>query len=83
MAIENTLAQSVCKVVETLYGQSVDEKTIQLQATRKEFEGDYTLVVFPFLKISKKPKQIDDITASKIHIVSRFWGAKVQKNFQL
>lgn len=69
MALENTLAQSVCKVVESLYGQSVDEKTVQLQATRKEFEGDLTLVVFPFLKISKKSPEV---TAQEI-------GAELQR----
>lgn len=54
MSLDTTLVQSVKKAVESLYGQSVDEKLIQLQATRKEFEGDLTLVVFPFVKMSKK-----------------------------
>ena len=40
--------------IETLYGQAVPEKMIQLGATKKEFEGHLTLVVFPFLKISRK-----------------------------
>lgn len=54
MSLDTTLVQSVKKAVESLYGQPVDEKLIQLQATRKEFEGDLTLVVFPFVKMSKK-----------------------------
>lgn len=54
MSLDTTLVQSIKKAVETLYGQTVDEKLIQLQATRKEFEGDLTLVVFPFVKMSKK-----------------------------
>ena len=54
MSLDKSLVQSVKKAVETLYGQSVDEKLIQLQATRKDFEGDLTLVVFPFVKMSKK-----------------------------
>ena len=37
-----------------LYGQEVAEKMVQLQKTKKEFEGNLTLVVFPFLKISRK-----------------------------
>ena len=40
--------------VKALYGQEIPEKTAQVQQTRSEFEGNLTLVVFPFLKISKK-----------------------------
>ena len=54
MTIENKIAQSVLAAIEKLYGQSVQAGQIQLQGTKKEFEGDLTLVVFPFLKISKK-----------------------------
>ena len=50
-----TAAQAVIK---DLYGQDVPEKMVQLQKTRSEFEGNLTLVVFPFLKMSKKgPEQ--------------------------
>ena len=49
---------SVQKAIENLYGQSVGEEQVQLQKTKKEFKGHLTLVVFPFLKISKKnPEQ--------------------------
>lgn len=58
MSIERKLSQSILQVLSDLYGQSVDEKSIQLQATRKEFDGDLTLVVFPFLKISKKTPEL-------------------------
>lgn len=58
MSIEIKLSQSILQVLSDLYGQSVDEKSIQLQATRKEFDGDLTLVVFPFLKISKKTPEL-------------------------
>lgn len=58
MSIEKKLSQSILQVLLDLYGQSVDEKSIQLQATRKEFDGDLTLVVFPFLKISKKTPEL-------------------------
>ena len=47
MSLDKSLFQSVKKAVETLYGQPVDDKLIQLQATRKDFEGNLTLVVFP------------------------------------
>ena len=58
MSIDKKLSQSILQVLSDLYGQSVDEKSIQLQATRKEFDGDLTLVVFPFLKISKKTPEL-------------------------
>jgi len=49
---------SIQKAIEELYGQTVDAGQIQLQKTKKEFKGHLTLVVFTFLKISKKnPEQ--------------------------
>ena len=54
MKIESILAKEVCKAVENLYGLSVEEGKISLQKTRKEFEGDLTLVVFPFVRSSRK-----------------------------
>ena len=42
------------EAIEALYGVQVDDKLVQTQATRKEFEGDITLVTFPLLKTSKK-----------------------------
>ena len=58
MKIEDKLTESVHKGVKELYGQEVPAKMIQLQKTKKEFEGHLTLVVFPFLKLSKKgPEQ--------------------------
>lgn len=58
MNIENAICSSVISVVKGLYGQDVPEKMVQLQKTRSNFEGNLTLVVFPFLKISKKnPEQ--------------------------
>jgi arginyl-tRNA synthetase len=52
--IDNILYKSVGEGISTLYGQTADVRLIQLQKTRKEFEGDITLVVFPLLKISGK-----------------------------
>ena len=54
MNLEITLAQSVAEAIKQLYGAVVETEKIQLQKTRKEFEGDFTLVVFPFLALSKK-----------------------------
>ena len=58
MKIEDKLVASVISGLKALYGQEVPEKMVQLQKTKKEFEGHFTLVVFPFLKMSKKgPEQ--------------------------
>ena len=54
MKIESMICSAVINAVKTLYGQEVQEKMVQLQKTKREFEGNLTLVVFPFLKISKK-----------------------------
>ena len=54
MNIENKLSASVMEAIKALYGQDVPEKMVQLQKTRAEFEGNLTLVVFPFLKLSRK-----------------------------
>lgn len=54
MNIEQTLVNGVVEAVKALYGAEFDAEKIQLQKTRKEFEGDYTVVVFPFLAMSKK-----------------------------
>ena len=63
MSLEEKLMHSIMQTIEDLYGQKVEEKMVQLQTTKKEFEGDLTLVVFPFLKISKKTPEL---TASEI-----------------
>ena len=58
MNIEQKLTVTVIAALNALYGQEVPEKMVQLQKTKKEFEGHLTLVVFPFLKMSKKgPEQ--------------------------
>ena len=58
MKIEEKLTGSIAEAIQSLYGQEAPVNFIQLQKTKKEFEGHLTLVVFPFLKISKKkPEQ--------------------------
>ena len=57
MTIEQQIVATAIAAVKELYGQEVPEKMVQLQKTRSEFDGNLTLVVFPFLKIShKKPE---------------------------
>lgn len=54
MSIEKQICGAALEAVKALYGQEVPEAMVQLQKTKKEFEGNLTLVVFPFLKMSKK-----------------------------
>ena len=70
MKIEERITQSVINAIRELYGQDVPEALAQLQKTKSTFEGNLTLVVFPFLKMShKKPED----TAQEI-------GEYLQKN---
>ena len=54
MKIERSIESAVLTAVKELYGQDVPQQMVQLQKTKAGFEGNLTLVVFPFLKISKK-----------------------------
>lgn len=59
MTLENILTKKVQEAVKNLYGIEVSEQQVQLQKTRPEFEGDITLVVFPFVKAARKaPAQV-------------------------
>ena len=68
MNTETFISQIVASSIEALYG-AVNPAQIQIQKTRKEFEGDYTLVTFPLLKISRKAPEA---TATEIgeHVVA-------------
>jgi arginyl-tRNA synthetase len=66
------ILKKVKEAVKELYGIEADEKMIQTQATRKEFEGDITLVTFPLVRMTKKAP---DITATEI-------GESLKKNNQ-
>lgn len=58
MKLEIRLQEVIINAIDSLYGQVVTAGQLSLQKTKKEFEGHYTLVVFPFLKMSKKgPEQ--------------------------
>jgi arginyl-tRNA synthetase len=54
MTIESQLKQQALEAVEALYGEKIDEKLLLVQLTRKDQAGDFTVVVFPLLKVSKK-----------------------------
>jgi arginyl-tRNA synthetase len=77
MKIENQICSSVIAAVKELYGQDVPEKMVQLQKTKETFEGNFTVVVFPFLKIShKKPEdtaqEIGEYLEKNCKAVARF-----------
>lgn len=77
MNIENQIASAAQAAVKELYGVDVPEKMVQLQKTRPDFEGNLTLVVFPFLKMShKKPEDTAQEIGEKLveicPAVSRF-----------
>ena len=58
MSTEQFLQQAIATTVAALYGQQAAESPLQIQTTRKEFKGDYTLVAFPLLRASRKgPEQ--------------------------
>ena len=52
--IENVIASSVQEVLKELYGADIPVAASAVQRTRKEFEGDFTIVVFPFVKAARK-----------------------------
>ncbi len=61
--MEKQLISAVVKAVSELYGQEVPESMVQLQKTKAGFEGNLTVVVFPFLKMSRKKP---DLTAQEM-----------------
>lgn len=54
MSAENFIAAKASEAIKAVYGADVAPETLQVQPTRKEFEGDYTLVVFPLLRITRQ-----------------------------
>ena len=56
--IEKLLTDSLKDAVKILYSTDIEDKLIQIQKTRSEFEGDYTVVVFPLLRTSKKSPEV-------------------------
>ena len=53
MTPELFIAAKASEAIQAVYGAEVDPATLQIQVTRKEFEGDFTLVTFPLLRISR------------------------------
>ncbi len=77
MNFEEIITQAVIESVRELYRSEIGPESITLQKTKKEFEGDFTLVVFPFLKISRcKPdetaRQLGEKLMEKLPFVEKF-----------
>ena len=77
MNLESVLTESVIKAVKILYNQDIEFESVQFQKTKKEFEGDLTLVVFPFVKMAKKSpelagNEIGNFLKNEIPMVSAF-----------
>lgn len=73
--MENQLKNAVVAAVEQLYGSAPDQSQITLQKTKKEFVGDWTLVTFPLLKLSRKnpaqtAQEIGDYLKENVSIVA-------------
>ena len=58
MTPEQFISSKAAEAVKSIYGADIEPSMLQVQVTRKDFEGDYTLVVFPLLKISKKNPEV-------------------------
>jgi len=77
MNIELIIKDQVAVAINSLYGQPVDPAQVQVQLTRSEFEGDQTVMVFPFLRISKKSpeatgQEIGEYLVANVAEVSKF-----------
>ena len=88
MSLESIFSEGVIQAVSNLYGQTITPDIIQFQKTKKEFEGDITLVVFPFVKLARKsPEQTgEEIGAylkSRFDIIEKYNIIKGFVNFSI
>ncbi len=83
MSIINSIQKGVIKGILTLYNVEVNVDKIAINATRKEFSGDFTIVTFPFTKVArKKPEEIgEDLGDFLVHNVKEIAGFNVIKGF--
>src|ERR1043166_6592901 len=94
MQVENILSTKVSEAVKSLYHSDFPTDKIIFQKTNQEFEGDITLVVFPFVKLSKKSpeetaKQLGEFLQAhvgeveKFNVVKAFLNIVISKKFWL
>lgn len=94
MNLETILGTVVADAVKTLYGLETELNQIQLQKTKKEFEGDLTVVIFPFVKAARKsPEQTgqeigeyllqNNPVVSKYNVIKGFLNLSINKSYWL
>jgi len=94
MNLETILGTVVADAVKTLYGVETEVNQIQLQKTKKEFEGDLTVVIFPFVKAARKsPEQTgteigefllkNNPVVSKYNVIKGFLNLSINKSYWL
>lgn len=88
MTIENSLIATIQQALQELFDLSVEDQKISLQPTRKEFQGDFTLVVFPYVKAARKSPEetgriIGEYVQTNMAEVSAFNVIKGFLNFSL
>ena len=81
--IENKLQQAVATALKNLYGIEAAPEAVTLQTTKKEFDGDYTVVVFPYVKQARKsPEQVgNELGAAVKQLVGEVSDFNVIKGF--
>ena len=94
MNLETTIGTVVAQAVETLYGLKIEANQIQLQKTKREFEGELTVVIFPFVKAARKsPEQTgqeigeylqkNNPVVSAFNVIKGFLNLSISKNYWL
>jgi len=94
MNLELTIGAVVAKAIESLYGLKIDVSQIQLQKTKREFEGDLTVVIFPFVKVARKsPEQTGqeigeflqqhNPVISAFNVIKGFLNLSISQNYWL
>ena len=81
--MENLLREKVVEGIHSLYGESISADLVQVQSTRKDFEGDLTIVTFPLLRQSKKsPEQTgEDLGSYLLENIDVITGFNIVKGF--
>ncbi|WP_163325353.1 arginine--tRNA ligase [Draconibacterium mangrovi] len=94
MSIESLIQKGTVEAMKSLYGADLPENQVQVQNTRKEFDGDITVVVFPFLRYSKKgPEQtaedlgkylVENIeTVENFNVIKGFLNLEIHQSYWL
>ena len=92
MSLDKIISQAVSRAVAELYAVEVSAESIVPQATRKEFEGNLTVVVFPFLKASRKSPEAtatelgewlvaNEAAVEKFNVVKGFLNISIKSDF--